>query len=108
VSGDRDGRILTWDVPSGRAVGELTGPSDGISSVVVDRDAQLLVVGSEDDVVWSWDLRLETWLEGACRVAGRNLTADEWAALRIDETPVAHCPEMEESSHEPASYDHDE
>ena len=33
-----------------------------------------------------------TWLEQACRAAGRNLTVDEWATY-IGGTPRATCPQ---------------
>lgn len=43
-------------------------------------DGSRLVVGSDDRAtVWNYDI--DTWLDLACKVAGRNLTRDEWDLL---------------------------
>ncbi len=93
-AGDREGRILMWDLVDARSVGELTGPSDGVASLALDPDGTSLVAGSEDDIVWSWDLEIESWLEGACNLAGRNMTEAEWTRFQLGGEPVRQCPQF--------------
>ncbi len=92
VSSDDDGAILLWSVPGRRPVGAITGPSDGVRSLALHPDGSTLVAGSEDDNVWRWDLRIGTWIDRACELAGRNLTDDEWLRLQLSGEPVRHCP----------------
>ena len=93
-AGDREGRILMWDLVDARSVGELTGPSDGVASLALDPDGTSLVAGSEDDIVWSWDLEIESWLAGACNLAGRNMTEAEWTRFQLGGEPVRQCPQF--------------
>jgi len=39
-----------------------------------------------------WDLRPATWLDAACRMAGRDLTAEEWARYLPGRAQRAVCP----------------
>lgn len=103
-AGDHDGRILMWDVPAGRTVGALTGPADAITSLALDSDARVLAAAGEGDRVWVWDLDVEEWVDGACRVAGRNMTDLEWAALQLDDDAVAHCADVDSSDRIEAVY----
>jgi WD40 repeat protein len=91
LAADLEQRVLMWDVESGRAVGEMSGPTDGVNALDLRPDRAHLIAGGEDDTIWIWDMRIDTWLAGACDLAGRNLTDQEWARFRIGEEPVRHC-----------------
>lgn len=103
-AGDHDGTILMWDVPAGRTVGALTGPVDAITSLALQPDGEVLAAAGEGDRVWVWDLDVEEWVEAACRVAGRNMTDLEWAALQLDSDAVAHCADVDTSDRVEAVY----
>lgn len=105
IASDRDGKILLWDVPAGRQVGALTGPGDGINALDLHPAAAVLAAASEDDNVWVWDLRLESWVDGACTLAGRNMTAGEWEAFQLRGDRVLHCPGDTTDGAEPAEYE---
>ncbi len=92
--GDRDGRILMWDVDATRPVGELTGPTDGVLTMALHPAGDSLIAGGEDDRIWIWDLRVDKWIEGACDLAGRNMTSSEWERFQLSDDPVNHCPEF--------------
>jgi hypothetical protein len=44
-----------------------------------------------------WDLRLQSWIDDASRLAGRNLTDAEGVRFRLDGDPVAQCPGLSPS-----------
>lgn len=104
LASDLDGRILMWDVDAGRPVGDLSGPSDGVTSLALHPDGTWLVAGSEDDKVWIWDLRIDTWLEGACNLAGRNMTKTEWTRFQLADDPVRHCSQFGPDDRSLATY----
>ncbi|MFB9733788.1 hypothetical protein ACFQE4_29780 [Streptomyces thermocoprophilus] len=58
VSGDRQGRLLVWDLDAGRAVGELPGGLGVIRCVALydDGAAGLVVAGCDDGRVAVWEL----------------------------------------------------
>lgn len=41
-------------------------------------DGKTLVSGSVDTTIRLWDVDPQSWQARACRLAGRNLTLDEW------------------------------
>lgn len=104
-AGDDDGKILMWDVAAARQVGELTGPADGVTSLSLAPDGDRLAAGGQDDIVWVWDLRVQSWIDGACRLAGRNLTNAEWVRFQLDGDTVAHCPGLSPSDGSAAVYE---
>ena len=104
LAGDAERRVLMWDVASGRAVGELSGPTDGVQALDLRPDGSYLVAGGEDDTVWIWDMRIDEWIEGACNLAGRNMTDQEWARFRLGDEPVRHCEAFAPDAWELATY----
>jgi WD40 repeat protein len=78
ISVDRDGVVNLWDVPDRQLVTTFTGPTDGINALAVSADGLTLVVASEDDNVYRWSLDRREWIERACELATRNMTAVEW------------------------------
>jgi len=59
-------------------------------------DGSIVAVGGGfDDGVAVWDLDPERWLNGVCRVAGRNLTPEEWTTHIGDLVPYREtCPDL--------------
>jgi WD40 repeat protein len=78
VSVDRDGIVNLWDVADRQLIAALTGPTDGVNALAVSTDGRTLVVASEDDNVYRWTLDRREWIERACELATRNMTAAEW------------------------------
>jgi WD40 repeat protein len=78
VSADQDGLVNFWDVADRQRVTAFTGPTDGINALAVSADGRTLVVASEDDHVYRWSLDRREWIERACELATRNMTAAEW------------------------------
>lgn len=58
-------------------------------------DSRILVAASVDRpraLVHRWDTRPDHWIDSACKIAGRNLTEDEWRDA-FDERPYREtCP----------------
>lgn len=71
-----DGTLSIYDLDAGIPIGGPL-PADGLGRFSADGDQ--LAVDSAGGVA-VWDLRPETHSAIACRMAGRDLTRDEWAA----------------------------
>jgi WD40 repeat protein len=80
-------RAQLFDKETLRAVGE-TFPSQDIP--VLFRNGDTLATNTPAGIVL-WDLNPDNWETAACRMAGRNLTADEWATYFPEEEPRATC-----------------
>jgi WD40 repeat protein len=77
ASGGWDGTIHLWDVATGQAIGQsIVAGSSIIGSVTFSPDGTTLATNA--DPITLWDMKLETWIERACRIANRNLTLEEW------------------------------
>jgi WD40 repeat protein len=94
-------RIVTlYDVPTGIRVGTpISIANDQINAIALSPDGRHLAVGGElaggNHPIQIWDLNPEHWVEAACRVAGRNLTRDEWDANVGNLAPYhATCPDL--------------
>ena len=77
ASGGWDGTIRLWDVSTGQAIGQsIVAGSNIISSATFSPDGTTLATNA--DPITLWDMKIETWIERACRIANRNLTHKEW------------------------------
>ncbi len=56
-------------------------------------DSKGLLVASADGRIFTVDTRMSTWLERACRIAGRNLTRDEWSQFFPSRPYQVTCPQ---------------
>jgi WD40 repeat protein len=98
-------RIGLWDGASGAyltsvplgslapSAEQATGTLAPGSSIAYLPDGRGLVIASADGRTWVVDTRMSTWVERACRIAGRNLTAHEWTQFFPSRPYHATCPQ---------------
>jgi WD40 repeat protein len=95
-----DHEVILYDVATGVRIGTtITIPDDQHNYVSLSLDGRSLAAGGEvadgDDTPQVWNLDPERWAHAACRVAGRNLTPDEWASNIGDLAPYRPtCPDL--------------
>jgi WD40 repeat protein len=87
LMGASSSRAQLVDKETLRAVGE-TFPSEDVP--VLFRNGDMLATNTPAGIVL-WDLNPDHWETAACRMAGRNLTADEWATYFPADEPRATC-----------------
>ncbi|HET7763349.1 MAG TPA: WD40 repeat domain-containing protein, partial [Phycicoccus sp.] len=88
AAGDRVGR---WDGRTGAFLGATTvgeGTTPGYSP-----DGTKLLLAGQSGNVYTWDLDPASWIAAACRMAGRDLTAKEWAGQLPDRERRPVCPQ---------------
>jgi WD40 repeat protein/DNA-binding SARP family transcriptional activator len=87
-----DSTVVLRDVATGERIGPpLTTPADQEPAIVAFDAIGRLIVASPESGIWLWDLSVPNLLHLACAIAGRNLTAQEWAALHTGRPYVAAC-----------------
>jgi WD40 repeat protein/DNA-binding SARP family transcriptional activator len=92
ASSGHDSTVVLRDVASGDQIGPPLDTAPQQESVTFTFDAQgHLIVATNDGGLWRWDISLPHLLHTACAIAGRNLTAQEWAALNTGRPYVATC-----------------
>jgi WD40 repeat protein len=91
ASGSNDRRIVLWDVASGEAKGLPLAASASVSAVAFGPDGKTLVSGTYGGPLTLWYIGLDTLRVGACDVAGRNLTREEWQRYFGDEPYRLSC-----------------
>lgn len=102
ASGGEDHTVILWDIndpenPSQRVV--LDGHTNAIlnGGIFFSIDGKTLISASKNEVIL-WDIDGKSWVEKACRLAGRNLTQQEWKEFiaQTDQTITYHatCPDF--------------
>jgi WD40 repeat protein/DNA-binding SARP family transcriptional activator len=74
-----DGTVRLWDIKSEQAIGApLPGlPGHGVTGLLTP-DGNAVIAGYDTGQAYRWDIRPETLVRQACRIAGRGLTRAEW------------------------------
>jgi WD40 repeat protein len=91
-------QVMLWDGVTGQ---KLTVPVDldmygdigtwGNDKIAYSPDGmQVAIVG--DFGLLLWDMELEQWMDAACRMAGRNLTPEEWRTYLREMPYQKTCP----------------
>ncbi len=93
-----DGSLLVASAPGQTQLFDVTsrtplgGGIETAGSAAVGPDGRQLAVATTSGVAL-WDLDPAHWVEAACRIAGRNLTRDEWSTYIGDLAPYHEtCP----------------
>ena len=73
-----DGRIAVWDVAGRRQIGEAYR-GDRVTELGFTPSGTAVTAITKSGAVLKWDLEVEHWLEKACRIANRELSAEERA-----------------------------
>jgi len=92
----QDRRVILYDVASGKQIGDpITIPDTEAPQSALRPDGKELAIGGGADSSFTvWDLDPEHWVIAACKIAGRNLTQQEWDANIGDLAPYnVTCPE---------------
>ena len=75
-----DHTVSIWDVRARLRLGNGFGPYPGtVPAVLFESNGRVLINLASDAIEWPTDVN--TWERFACRVAGRELTRDEWHDL---------------------------
>jgi WD40 repeat protein len=80
ASAGHEGSFILWDASTGQRLGDPVRHGDSVAAVAFGPENRSLVSASVDGEVgkvMGWNIDVESWLELACRVANRNLSADE-------------------------------
>ncbi|MBK9740358.1 MAG: winged helix-turn-helix domain-containing protein [Actinobacteria bacterium] len=87
LSTSPDGRLMSvvsaprpveiWDLATGEQRGRIVAPVDTVSARFAS-DSELVTTTARGAVA-IYDLSVGDWIDRACRAAGRDLTAEEWA-----------------------------
>jgi WD40 repeat protein len=89
-----DGTIRLWDVEDQQPIGEpLQGYTFFTGNIAFTPDGKTLASAGFNGNVQLWDVNFQSWIERACRIAGRNLSQDEWRRFIGSERPYERtCP----------------
>jgi WD40 repeat protein len=92
ASSGHDSTVVLREMATGERIGPPLAASPNQEPTVVAFAQGHLIVATRDGGLWRWDISLPHLLRTACHIAGRNLTAQEWAALHTGRPYLAACP----------------
>ena len=79
ATGNADGTVRLWDVESGQALGApLPGAPHSAAVPIFTPDGTHLIAAQDNGRAYRWDIRPQSLVRQACKVAGRRLTRAEW------------------------------
>jgi hypothetical protein len=97
AAGCVDGTILLFDLPTRQQVGTLHAHADTVYALAFHPTAVRLLSGGRDQQILEWDLDFDASVAQARRIAGRNLSGDEWRRYVGPDTPYERTfPELPE------------
>lgn len=79
----RAGTVGLWSVRTGKFVGAV--PAGGDVAVGFSSDNSRVIIANINGSVQTWAIRLQSWIDAACTIAGRELSTQEWAAALPDQ-----------------------
>ncbi|HKQ53964.1 MAG TPA: hypothetical protein VJT74_16430, partial [Pyrinomonadaceae bacterium] len=101
--------IFLWDLDKRQIIGQpLTAHTYSLDDMALSPDGRVLAsagsnflgghidAGSGMHALKLWDMKLETWIEKACRVANRNLRRAEWELYFSGQKYRKTCPNLPE------------
>jgi WD40 repeat protein/DNA-binding SARP family transcriptional activator len=94
VTGGADSAVVLWDASTTTRLFTLPGPPEegGRGPTFLPDGHTVLIPSLNSGIVYTWDTRLEHWIEAACAIAGRNFTEAEWNDI-FDNRPYREtCP----------------
>jgi hypothetical protein len=92
VTTSSDGTTRLWDLTGEEPVGgSLPGGGGGSVAAAFVRAGTRLAIVHADGHGDLWNVLPSAWMRRACRVAGRTLTPEEWAALLPSEPYAPAC-----------------
>ncbi|HEU4911211.1 MAG TPA: BTAD domain-containing putative transcriptional regulator [Actinomycetes bacterium] len=98
VSGGADGRAILWDGRTGDRLGTVEpSRSEGPLTATFLPDSHTVLLTTADGAIYQWDSDPRSWLEAACRIAGRNLTTAEWRESFGERPYRRTCPDVRAS-----------
>jgi WD40 repeat protein len=107
-----DGSARVWDLRAANPAEQpliLHGHDGALTAAAISPDSRLLITGSSDQSVRLWELPPQTasdrsasvdllsatdLIDQACKIAGRNLTEDEWQQVFPGNTYRKTCPQL--------------
>lgn len=101
--------IFLWDLDKRQIIGQpLTAHTFKLDDIAISPDGRVLAsagsdfLGSQRDAgsgtraLKLWDMKLESWIDKACRVANRNLRPAEWELFFSGQKYRKTCPNLPE------------
>ena len=98
-----DETLSLWDATSRQRIGEPLDGDIGIIGVLAPSPAGTLAAAGESGAVAIWDIKFESWIERACRLAGRNFSNQEWDQFFPGQQYVQTCPQYPIETPTPAT-----
>lgn len=103
ATGGDDGSIGFWQVATGQQFGTLVHlHTAAVEALAFNPAGTMLASASADSTARLWAVP-RSWLEQACHIAGRNLTAAEWKQYVGTGLYVRDCPQYPSGVGAPAS-----
>ncbi|HEX8651154.1 MAG TPA: TIR domain-containing protein [Pyrinomonadaceae bacterium] len=101
--------IFLWDLDKRQLIGQpITAHTYNLDDIAYSPDGRVLAsagsdfpggqrnAGSGTRALKLWDMKLESWIEKACRVANRNLRRSEWELYLAGQKYRRTCPNLPE------------
>ena len=92
VSGAEDGTLSLWDAGTLELLGTVTTSNGVAVSPSFTDGPDVVTIAAYDGTTYRWDTRIGSTLDFACRMAGRNLTDEEWKQAFGDRPFEKTCP----------------